>query len=164
MTQLYILADEYRAAAKALDELDLDEQTARDTLESLSGDFETKAANIAKMIRNQEILADALKSHEAQTKQRREKIEREIEHIKRYLDNCMVAAKIDAIDGLDITIKVKLSSAVLIHDLAKIPEQYLAPPKPETRSPDKLAIKKAIDNCVLVDGASLESRRNLIIK
>ncbi len=164
MTQLYILAAEYRAAEARLQELDLDEQTIRDTLDGLSGDFETKAANIAKMIRNQEILSEALKSHEAEIKNRRASVERSIERKKSYLDSCMMAAKIETIEGLDIKIKVNVSSAVLIHDITKIPEEYLAPPKPEKREPDKLAIKKAINHCVLVPGATLEHRRNLVIK
>ena len=47
MTALYLLAEEYRAAAEKLADLDLDEQTVADTLESLAGSVEVKATNVA---------------------------------------------------------------------------------------------------------------------
>ena len=69
MTQLFVLAGEYRSAAQKLADLDLDEQTVADTLESLSGDLEVKATNVAMFARDLEARAEAIKQAEAQTSQ-----------------------------------------------------------------------------------------------
>ena len=43
MTALFELAAEYRAISDKLHDLDLDDQTIADTLESLNGDIQEKA-------------------------------------------------------------------------------------------------------------------------
>ena len=47
LPSLYVISAEYQSAVAQLADLDLDEQTFADTLESLSGDLEAKAKNVA---------------------------------------------------------------------------------------------------------------------
>ncbi len=63
---LYQIADQYLQDMQMLQERDLDDQTFADTLESLSGDLEVKATNVAMFIRNLEASADAIKAAEKQ--------------------------------------------------------------------------------------------------
>ena len=51
---LYTIADQYLQDLQKLQDMDLDEQTFADTLESLSGDLEVKATNVAMFVRNLE--------------------------------------------------------------------------------------------------------------
>jgi hypothetical protein len=71
MTALYVLSQEYRTAAEKLADMDLDDQTFADTLESLSGDLEAKAVNVAMFCRNLEASAAAIEEAEAQMAARR---------------------------------------------------------------------------------------------
>ena len=61
MTALYLIVDEYRAAATQLADLDLPPEVVADTLESLAGDLEVKAQNVAHMVRALEADATAIK-------------------------------------------------------------------------------------------------------
>ena len=63
MTALFELAAEYRAISDKLHDLDMEEQTISDTLESIGGDLQEKSVNVAKYFRNME--ADADKIEEA---------------------------------------------------------------------------------------------------
>ena len=76
MTALYLLAEEYRAAAEKLADLDLDEQTVADTLESLAGSVEVKATNVAAFARNLEALADQIDEAERSMAARRKALTR----------------------------------------------------------------------------------------
>ena len=75
-TALYALAAEYRDAASKLADLDLDPQTLADTLESLSGDLEVKATNVAMFIRNMDVSIEAMKAAEKTMGERRKSAER----------------------------------------------------------------------------------------
>jgi hypothetical protein len=61
---LYKLADEFLAAANQLADLDLPPEAIKDTLESLSGDLEVKAVNVAMFVRGLDATIDAMKTAE----------------------------------------------------------------------------------------------------
>ena len=61
MTALYLIAAEYRAAATALADLDMDAQTVADTLDGMAGDLEVKAQAVAYAVRSMEADAAAVK-------------------------------------------------------------------------------------------------------
>lgn len=73
---LYQIADQYLQDMQLLQDRDLDDQTFADTLESLSGDLEVKAQNVAMFIRNLEASAEAIKQAELQMAERRKAIEK----------------------------------------------------------------------------------------
>ncbi len=59
LPSLYELADEFKDALENL--TDLDDQSVKDTLESLEGEFKLKTTNVAKYIKNLEHAARASK-------------------------------------------------------------------------------------------------------
>jgi len=61
MTALYQLAIEFRETADKLADLDLPPEVVADTLESIGGDLELKAQNVALFTRNLEATAAAIK-------------------------------------------------------------------------------------------------------
>ena len=61
MTALYFLSNEYRAAALKLADLELDEVTISDTLESIGGDLTLKCESVAYIVRAMEADASAIK-------------------------------------------------------------------------------------------------------
>lgn len=165
MTSLYLLTAEYKAVEAKLETMDLDAQTIADTLESVSGDFEEKAINVAMFIRNLEASAAAIKQAESDMSDRRKAQEKKAQVMKEYLkDNMQACGKIKIESPyFALTIK-KNPSAVVIDDAGAIPsELYTYPVAPEP-FPDKKAIAEAIKSGLVVNGAHLEQAERLEIK
>ncbi len=163
MTALYVIANEYRAAAMKLADMDLDAQTIADTLESLSGELEVKAQNVAMFVRNLEVTAAAIKQHEAEQAARRKAIETRADALRAYLARCMDATGIEKIEGPGVKLSFRKSSAVVIDGADLIPGEYMRQPEPPPPAPDKKAIADAIKAGIEVPGAHLEQRRSLQI-
>lgn len=164
MTALFQLVAEYRSAAEKLADMDLDAQTCADTLESLSGDLEVKAQNVAYMALNLEATAAAIKAHEEVQRDRRQAIERRAESLRGYLARCMEGAGIEKIEGPGVSIGFRKSSAVVINEPGLIPALFVRQPPAPPPAPDKALIAAAIKAGQEVPGAHIEQRRNLSIK
>ena len=163
MTALYIIANEYRAAAMQLADLDLDPQTITDTLEGLSGELETKAQSVAFMVRNLEVTAAAIKQFEAEQKARRQAIENRADSLRAYLARCMDATGIEKIEGPGIKLSFRKSSAVVVDAEDLIPAEYMRVKPAPAPEPDKTAIAAALKAGAAVPGAHLETRKSLQI-
>lgn len=165
MSNLYELATQYRESADKLADLDLDEQTLTDTLESLSGELEVKAQNTAMLVRNIEATAAAIKDAEAQMAARRKALENRAARIKDWLHANMLVAGVQKIECPYFKLAIRENpAAVEIYEPGLIPEQYMKHPEPPPPSPDKAAIKAAIQSgqevpgCALTRGTRLEIR------
>jgi hypothetical protein len=165
VTQLYVLADEYRAAAERLADMDIDEQTMLDTLESISGDLEAKAANVAMFARNLEATAAAIKDAEAGMEARRKAIEKRADGMRRYLLACMQSTGIKRIECPHFAVIVRDNPlAVDVFDAAQVPAEFMRQPEPPPPAVDKAAIKAAITAGREVPGARLTQGHRLEIK
>ncbi|MGA0608873.1 siphovirus Gp157 family protein [Caldimonas sp. KR1-144] len=165
MTALYVLAQEYRAAAASLADLDLDEQTLADTLESLSGDLEVKAVNTAMVVRNMQSLAASIKEAEASMAARRKALEARAERLTAYLLQNMQATGITKIESPHFALTVKNNPAsVVINEPGLIPAEFMRQPEPPPPAPDKTAIKEAIKAGKEVPGAHMVQGVRLEIK
>lgn len=156
LPSLYVLADEYRAAAQQLADLELPPEAVADTLEGMSGDLELKAQNVAMFVRNLEATAEAIKDAEARMAERRNAIERRSEHVREYLLGAMQHAGIQKITCPWFTLAVRQNpAAVAIVDAAQVPAEFMRQPEPPPPSPDKTAIKAALQAGREVPGAVL---------
>ena len=164
MTALYLLTNEYRAAAMALAELDIDAQTVSDTLEGLSGELELKAQSVGYMIRAFEADAESCRAWSKTANDRANAIEARAKALRAYLHHCMEAAGIHKIDGPGIALGFRKSSAVVIDGADLIPAEYWRQPDTPPPVPDKAAIGAALKAGEAVNGAHLEHRLNLAIK
>ena len=163
---LYQIADQYLLDIQMLQEKDWDDQTFADTLESLSGDLETKATNVAMFIKNLDASANAIKEAEAQMNARRKAIENKAEKIREYLLENMQRTGIKKIECLYFKIAIRDNPESLIVDseIANIPNEYyrqLPPPEPVL---DKVALKKDLQLGIVVDGCRLERKQRIEIK
>ena len=162
---LYKIADQYLEASTALADLDIDAQTLADTLEGLSGELEVKAQNVAMFVRNLEASAEAIKAAEKQMTERRKAIENRAESIRDYLKSNMERTGINKIECPWFTIAIKKNpKSVCIDDANVIPNEYKRQPEPPPPSPDKKAIKDAIEAGKDVPGAHIEQGTRLEIK
>jgi hypothetical protein len=162
---LYQVADIYLQDLNRLKELDLDDQTFSDTLESLSGDLEIKATNVAMFMRNLEANAEAIKAAEEQMAARRRAIERRAERIRQYLLDNMERCAIKSIECpfFKITVRANPESLVLEQD-AVIPPEFISQPPPPPPQVDKVRLKAAMKDGLAVPGARLERKNRLDIK
>lgn len=163
---LYEIADLYLQDVAKLQDLDLDPQTIADTLESMGGDLEVKATNVAMFVRNLESLADQIKQAEAAMTTRRKAIEGRANAVREYLLENMQRTGIRNIDSPWFKIALaKNPPSVVVDD-----EGTLKFAHPEfvkvvtTESIDKAAIKEAIKAGQIVEGAHLVQAERVTIK
>ena len=104
---LFVLADEYAAAAHALAQTDLDDETVRDTLEGLAGDLETKSTNVAMFVRNLEAVAEKMAEAEASIAARRKAIEKRAAKVREYLKENMEKATMTKIECPYLALTIK---------------------------------------------------------
>ena len=162
---LYQIADQYLADMQKLQELELDDQCFADTLESLSGDLETKAINVSMFIRNLETSAEQIKAAEEQMYARRKAIEKRAASIKEYLLANMQRTGISKIEcpHFKIALRDNPESVVIAMD-ADIPAEYMRQPETPPPAADKAAIKAALKLGVVIAGCSLERKQRIDIK
>jgi hypothetical protein len=165
MSNLYEIATAFRAEADKLADLDLDEQTLQDTLEGMTGELEAKAQNTAFVVRNIEATAAAIKEAEAQMAARRKALENRAARIKDYLLANMLIAGVQKIECPYFKLAVRENPpAVEIYEPGLIPAQFIKTPEPPPPSPDKSAIKAAIQSGVEVPGCTLTRGMRIEIK
>lgn len=163
MTQLYVLAQQYRADLDQLAELDLDPQTLADTIEGMGGELEQKAVAVAMWARNLEASADAIEEAAKAMQERAKAARKRADSTRAYLLGAMQSTGIKKIECPHFVISVRQSpESVEIEDETQIPPDYMTDPKPVPPKPDKALIKRAIQDgfevpgCKLVRGASLQ--------
>ena len=164
MSALYLLAAEYHQAARQLADLDLDAQTIADTLESIGGELEHKAQNVALMVRSLEADAAAIKQWSDDALERAFSVQSRANSLREYLSRSMQACGIEKITGPSVALSFRTSQAVVIDEPDLVPEEFMRLPEPSSPSLNKLAISTALKAGFEVPGAHLKARKNLQIK
>ena len=164
MTALFILAQEHRALADKLHNLDLDDQTIADTLEAEGGDLVEKGKNVAAVFRNLESDAKQIKEAEQQLAERRKAIEKRAESLRNYLKTNMEVAGITKIECPWFVVSIAQNpEAVTVEDESLIPRDYFKE-IPATFQLDKAMVKQAIKDGFTVPGVRLSRGTSLRIK
>lgn len=162
---LFEIAAEYRENLTNINELDLDEQTIADTLESIGGDMTLKATNVGFVIRNMESLAAQIKEAEAAMAARRKALEARAEHVREYLLRNMQACEISKIESPYFTISVRKNPPkVVIDDPEAVPVEFWRQPPIPAPELDKKKLAEELKAGVMVEGAHLERGVSLSIK
>lgn len=154
---LYELAQEHRALADKLADMELDAETIADTLEAEAGALEAKATATAMVVRNLESTVDAIaQAEEKQSKRKRAYMAR-AELLRQYLKQQMLHAGVKRIDHPLLTLAIKgKAAAVQILDEAQIPTEFMAPPPPAPPpKPSKTLIAAELKDGREVPGARM---------
>lgn len=80
--KLYELTEQWNDVYSLMEDGETDEQVIQDTLEGIEGEIEDKADNYAKIIRNLQADAEALKAEEDRLNRRRKSVESHIQWLK----------------------------------------------------------------------------------
>ena len=148
MSSLYNLTKDFLEIANKLDELDLDQETIQDTLESLQMPIEEKAENIIKFTRNLEAMAEARKAEAKRLTEQAGKDLKKAESLLNGLDNALrMMGKTKLTAGV-FEIKYKKGSEVVLVDETKLPENYFIKEvvkKPMAKPELKLRLKSGVE-------------------
>jgi len=162
---LFEVAREYREQADQLYDMELDDQTLSDTLESISGDVELKATNIGFVIKNLEGLVSSMRAAEADMAARRKAAEARIERVKHYLLDGLMLAGIKKVTGPAFSVTVRDNPpSVVIDEQGLIPAEYWRQPEPPPPAVDKLKLKEVLKSGVEIPGAHLSTTKRIEIK
>lgn len=160
---IYQLTTQFQHDAAKLADLDLDEQTLVDTLESLSGDFDEKATNTIMVARNLGVTAQAIKDAAAAMLDRAKAMENRAAALNKRVFEAMQATGITRIECPYFALSIaKNPPAVDVFDNLQIPADYMRE-IPATYTPDKALIKKALQDGFDVPGARLTQSARLKI-
>lgn len=153
---------ELSLAFQDVQNMDLDPEVMKDTLDSIEDAIENKAENIAKLIRNLESDVSAYREEEERLKTKRQAAENKVKWLKTYLeDNMKLTGKTKFKSGMFNFSIQKNPASVNITDERILPEDYLIQQPPKV---DKTLLKEALKNGVEVPGAELKQTEGLRIR
>lgn len=89
MATMYELTSDYNEVLELASNPEIDPQAITDTLEAINAEIEIKAENMAKVLRELEGMATALKAEEQRLAARRKSIENNVDKIKTWLYETM---------------------------------------------------------------------------
>ena len=153
---------ELSLAFQEVQNMDLDPEVMKDTLDSIEDAIENKAENIAKLIRNHEADISAYKEEEDRLKTKRQAMENKVKWLKTYLeDNMKLTGKTKFKSGMFNFSIQKNPASVNIVDEKAIPEEFLIQQPPKV---DKTTLKEALKNGIEIPGAELKQTEGLRIR
>lgn len=144
-----------------LKDMDIEEGDLNAALENIDDEIETKADNIAKVLRDFDGDIEALKSEEERLAKKRKAIENRQKQLKEYLQNAMLVLdkRKFKTDLFSFNIQ-KNAPSLKILDESKIPEDYY---KIEKKL-NKNDLKEAVKNGLFEDAAELVQTESLRIR
>lgn len=155
--QLYELTEMYLN----LKDMDIEEEDLNSALENIDDEIETKADNIAKVLRDFDGDIEALKSEEERLAKKRKAIENRQKHLKEYLQNAMLVLDKRKFKTDLFSFNIQRNAPSLkILDESKIPEDYY---KIEKKL-NKNDLKEAVKNGLFEDAAELVQTESLRIR
>ena len=161
--QLYALGEMYLNVVDMIDD-ELPDQDILNALQTIEGQVEVKAGNIANLIKSLEWENQIIKEEEKRLEKRRKSRENTIDRVKGYLQETMIQMGIDKIKTPTRTISIQTNPpAVQITDEDEIPGRFLTL-IPEHYEVNKKLISEALKLGEEVKGAELSRGRSLRIK
>lgn len=141
---LYNLTSEFLELLEMAADEELDQQTIKDTLEAVEGEFEAKADGYAAVIRNLTGDMEAIKAEEERLHSRRKIIENNIERIKKALESAMNATgkRKFSTELFSFRIQNNAPSLDFVNEAA-VPAEFFIPQEPILDRRKLLAYAKA---------------------
>lgn len=165
MATLYELTTEYMELLAMLEDPDVDEDLIADTLEGIDGELEVKADGYARVMRQMDADAKAIKAEEERLANRRKSLENRAANLKSRLQQMMeITGKVKFKTELFSFGIQKNPAAVVIDEqyIENIPEEYLIRQDPKI---DRAKLKEDLKAGKDLDGiAHLEQTESLRIR
>lgn len=164
MASLYELTQDFLMVAQQLEEMDLDEETIQDTLESLKQPIEKKAENIIKFVKNIEAMAAARETEAKRLKEAAASDLKKAEKLIRYLDETLQQLDINNLTAGPFQLKYKQGSEIVEIDEVLLPKEFWIVEEVKKPLP-KPELKKLIKAGRFIPGANIiRNSDKLVIK
>lgn len=157
---LYEISSTYAAFFAAVENGDIPEEAITDTLQGLSGEFDSKVDNIACYIKGLQADVAAIKAEESKLAERRRAKEALIERYKQYLIYNMEQTGRKKVETPRNLLSLRSGKSVCVHDVTLLPEEYIK----TTRTAVKTDIKKALESGIQIPGCEIRETNSLIMK
>jgi hypothetical protein len=165
MATLYEISDQYAAFLSAVESGDIPEEAINDTLESIQGEFQDKADNIACMIKNLEAEANAMKCERDTLSERIKSKQNQAERLKEYLSREMQKVGVRKFETARNAISFRKSTSCEIADEEKFKQEHPDLCKEKTVvSISKSDVMKRLKAGEAISGAELVVKQNLQIR
>jgi len=145
-----------------LEETVEDKEELNKYLDGVKMKLKDKATNILYAIKNWEAPITAIDNEIKRLKEMKMGYQNRVANMKEYISYNMQKSKIEKIETDIATFSFRKSSSVEITDEERLDKKFIV--KITKTSPDKIAIKKAIQSGEDVEGASIKENKNLQIK
>lgn len=164
MSSIYEIADRFNIILQMMDDPDFDQDALNDTFEAIDGEFEDKADNYARIMKNMEGDIEALKNEIKRLSDKKATLENNIKRMKETLQvNMISTGKMKfKTDLFSFGIQKNAPAVIVDTDINNLPPEFLKFREPEV---NKTAIKEAIQNGEDLTGyAHLEQSQSLRIR
>lgn len=155
MTTLYEYSKQFQHLKNQLDDLNLDEGQVTDVLDGSQEimDFESKAENVIKYIKELEGLAEMQETEAKRLVEAAQKKKKKASNLLEYLDYCMQQAELKEVKAGAFTLKYHKGAEVVEVDTEKLPQEFwmMQEPKPMGK-PD---LKKLLKEGAVIEGVQL---------
>ena len=159
MSKLYELSGQLKELDRLVSENEVPLDQVKDTVDLITGEFEEKAVNIVKVVKNQQPQIDAIDVEIKRLQQMKKNITSKAENLKDYLRENMEANGINKIECPLFTILCKKpNDAVMVTNADLIPDEYTT--VKTTIAPDKKAILTALKNGEDIPGVELSKAKS----
>lgn len=154
MSTLYELTGEYLQLCDMLSDEEENNQVILDTLEAIDGELEDKADNYAKLVKNLEADAKAIKTEIERLTQRKQSLENRADMVKRTLENSMRATGKTKFKTLLFSFNIsKNGGKAPLLLTGEVPEEYRKPGEP-----DNQRIREALETGEKLNFAAIGER------
>ena len=160
MATLYEIEEVFKGLLEYAEENDGDITEIVGELEAVRADFETKAENYWRMIKNLTAEADALKAEKQKLEQKQRRAERLADSLKERMANAMQTFEKDKVKTQFGSFSFRKSTSVEILDETVIPDDFFRVKKEVQKS----VIADAIKAGDVVPGAALKENRKLQVR
>ena len=157
---LYELTQEFEALYSLADELEGD--ALIELFNELQCSLTEKLDNSAKVLKQLQADAEAIKAEEARLSSRRKAIEKNAERLKDMMLTALKASGEAKTKTTLFSFSVRSSASVSITDESRLASGYIR--TTTTTAPDKKAIKESLDKGIDVEGAEIVYNESLQIK
>lgn len=162
MANLYEITERYNNLLELLDNEEITQDILNSALNEVQDEFNEKALNIVKFIKNLESDVNGLDAEEKRLKAKKMAYKNKIDGLKKYLESGMVFSGLKKIDLGVFNISIaKNPPSLNILDEKLIPKEYLIEQAPKI---DNTAIKNAIKEGKEIAGCELVQKESLRIK
>lgn len=162
---IYEITSDYLQLMQMLEDPELDPQVLADTMEGIEGEFEFKADNYARVMKNMEAELNGIKAEIDRLSNRKKTIENNVKRMKEALQYSMEVTGKTKFKTELFSFGIRKNAPSVIMDepyIENVPERFLKYSEPTI---NRTAIKEAIQNGENLEGlAHLEQSESLSIR